>query len=97
MTKSVSAVALKSPPKIAIASGARRSAPLPMAIAMGSTPSNVVSVVMMIGRRRARAASTIASRTASPCRRSLLIRSITTIALLSTIPTRMMIPISPSR
>src|SRR5690606_13601616 len=92
-TMSVSAVAMVRPPMTAIASGARRSAPRPMPSAIGSRPSTVVTVVIRIGRRRARPASRIASRVGTPRSRAWRMKSTFTIASLTTMPTRITRPI----
>ena len=90
---SVRAVALIKPPMTTTASGARRSDPRPSPSAIGVNPSTVVTVVMMMGRRRTLPASSIASRRARPCRRIRLMKSTLTIASFTTMPTRITMPI----
>ena len=54
----------------------------------------VAIAVIRIGRSRRRPPSTTASRTPMPCARYWLIRSISTIALVTTMPTSISMPIS---
>jgi len=60
--------------------------------ASGTSPMTVVIVVSIIGRNRFSTASTHAVFTDLPSVRSVLIKSISTIALLTTIPSKLTIP-----
>jgi hypothetical protein len=63
-------------------------------IAIGTIAKIVASAVIRIGRRRRLPPSTTAVRTSMPCARYLLTRSISTIALVTTMPTSISSPIS---
>src|SRR3990167_7224898 len=82
------------PPITVIAIGARTSAPSPPKKASGAKPNSVVIVVMMIGRRRDAEPWQIASFLGTPSSRSWLTLSISTIAFLTTMPTKRIRPMN---
>ena len=93
MTYSVISCETASPPTTASPSGRRASAPVPRPTAIGSVPMSAAIVVIMIGRKRIKHASTIASRGGFPSLRSASsAKSIIMIAFFFTRPTSMMIP-----
>ena len=76
-------------------SGRRISAPSPKPSASGSAPNIAAIVVIMIGRKRSRQASKIASREFMPCVRSASsAKSIIMIAFFLTMPISRITPIS---
>ncbi len=80
---------------MAMPSGRRISAPSPAPSASGSAPSMAASVVIMIGRKRSRQASKIASREFMPCSRSAAsATSIIMIAFFFTMPISRMTPMN---
>ena len=93
VVKSVSAWLTISPPTIVMPSGWRSSEPTPQPIISGSAPSSAAIVVIMIGRKRRRLASKIASRGESLRSRSASIaKSIIMMAFFFTMPIRRMMP-----
>ena len=95
---SVSAWLTISPPTIAMPSGRRSSDPVPVPSASGKAPSSAAMVVIMMGRKRSRHASWIASLVLLLSSRSASrAKSIIMIAFFLTIPIRRMIPISAIR
>ncbi len=85
---------VSSPPITVIAIGVRISEPSPSPSAIGVSPSTVVRVVIMMGLSRRLAASRIASSRSRPCSLNWLIRSTSTMALLTTMPASMMRPMN---
>ena len=73
-------------------SGCRSSAPAPAPSAIGTAPSAAARVVMMIGRKRMRAASRIAVSASTPSRRRTSAKSIIMIAFFFTMPINSRMP-----
>ena len=73
MTRSVSTVEVSRPQITATAIGVRISAPSPRPSAIGNRPSTVVAVVIKIGRSRTQPAWMMASFSANPRLRSVLV------------------------
>ena len=81
------------PPTTVMPSGWRSSAPAPAPIAIGSAPSNAQVVVIMMGRKRSRAASTIACSAVAPWERRSIAKSTIMMAFFLTMPISMTTPI----
>ena len=80
---------------MAMPRGCRSSAPTPPPKASGTPPSRAAIVVMRIGRKRSRHASSMASRAGRPCVRCMSsAKSIIMIAFFITMPISKMMPIS---
>ena len=69
---------------------------LALPTAIGSRPKTVVKVVMRMGRKRCVPASTRASKRSTPLARRRLAISMSTMALLTTTPTRITVPMPES-
>ena len=69
-TSSDITVALMTPPITTVASGRCTSAPMPVLVAMGTKPNAATSVVISTGRRRIRAACSMACSRSRPRARS---------------------------
>ena len=82
------------PPTTVTPSGWRSSAPAPAPMAIGSEPSSAQVVVIMIGRKRSSAASTIASSAVAPWARRSSAKSTIMMAFFFTMPISMITPIS---
>src|SRR6185369_397269 len=90
---SVSSCETSSPPTTARPSGRRDSAPAPIPRAIGSVPTSAAIVVIMMGRKRTRQASWIASRGDLPCSRcASTAKSTIMMPFFFTRPTSMMMP-----
>ena len=90
---SVSNCETTSPPTTASPSGRRASDPAPSPRAIGRVPISAAMVVIMIGRKRTRQASTIASAGDMSCVRcASSAKSIIMIAFFFTMPISMMMP-----
>jgi hypothetical protein len=91
--KSVSVCDTSRPPTTASPSGRRASAPAPSPSAIGSVPTSAAIVVIMIGRKRTRHASYIASAGGLPCVRcASRAKSIIMMPFFFTSPTSMITP-----
>ena len=92
---SVSTCETSRPPTMAMPSGRRSSAPVPLPSASGRPPSSAASVVIMMGRKRSRQAWWIASRGDLPWSRSASsAKSIIMMAFFLTMPISSTMPIS---
>ncbi len=80
------------PPITTVASGRCTSAPVPVAIAMGTKPSEATRAVISTGRSRVSAPSVTASGTLAPCSRKVLIQEIMTRPLSTATPDSAMKP-----
>ncbi len=91
-TSSVSNVALISPPMTTVANGLCTSAPVSVASAIGTKPSDATIAVMATGRRRIIAPSNMASRTGRPSSTNCLMKVSITSPLRTATPERAMNP-----
>ena len=86
MKKIARTVAVSIPPITAVPIAIRLLAPAPVAMASGNTPAMNARLVIRIGRRRMRAASSAASITRLPLRSACSANSIIRIAFLEASP-----------
>ena len=80
------------PPTTVTPSGWRSSAPAPAPSAIGNEPKRAQVVVIMIGRKRSWAASTIACSAGAPWLRRSIAKSTIMMPFFFTSPTSMMMP-----
>src|SRR5271156_2485853 len=83
-----------SPPTMVMPSGWRSSEPSPVPNASGSAPNSAAKVVIMIGRKRRRQASSIASRVSRPARSASSAKSTIMMAFFLTMPISNKTPIA---
>jgi hypothetical protein len=86
MKKMASSAAVSMPPITDVPIATRLLAPAPVAMASGRTPKMKAKLVIRIGRKRIRAASTAASMTRRPLRSSCSANSIIRIAFFAASP-----------
>ncbi len=89
---SVSSVLEIRPPMTTVASGRCTSEPVPVAIAIGTKPSEATSAVMRTGRSRVRHPRRIAASRGSPSRRNWLMNETITSPLSTATPDKAMKP-----
>ena len=80
------------PPMTTVARGRCTSAPVPVASAIGTKPSEATSAVIKTGRKRVSDPSVMASSSGLPSARSLLMKEIITMPLSTATPERAMKP-----